>query len=362
MLPSPSFRRACIIIPAALCALALAACRGDNDSTDAAASTTRVAAAPATDSNPTSTSSGSTAPTTTAITGSSTSSLAPTTANPTADAVPPTLPKDNSVHPSNYAKCSGSADVSDTGDSTIVGLPMTVAGFEDRPTYLQDGAGTDAPLVVLFHGQNGCVANLQSRTDLDSIANGRGVNLLWVSGAPLPTRSWRVNNRCCEPASDNGANDLGYVDAALDEVEARGLRPTRIVSAGVSNGAGMALTVACLRSDRFDAAVSVAGWLPVTCRTKRPVSLLAFGGTKDEVFPASMPKNIAGRWRQSATECPDAPERIKDSLRQITTWRQCRDNTIVRLVSLPDVPHVWPKYTFYDMDEEIITMALDGFG
>lgn len=359
MLPLHPLHRARIITVVALCTLALAACRNGN-STEASTSTTPTTTPAATDSVHASTTIAPAA-STTASAASTDSTAASATTEQIVDTLPPTLPKDNSVHPSNYAKCSGSADVSDSGDSTIVGLPLSIAGFEDRPTYLQDGAGPDAPLVVLFHGQNGCVANLQSRTDLDSIANARGVNLLWLSGAPLPTRSWRVNNHCCEPASHKGADDLGYVDAALDEIEARGLHPTRIVSAGVSNGAGMALTVACLRSSRFDAAVSVAGWLPVTCRTKRPVSLLAFGGTKDEVFPASMPKNIAGRWRRSATECPDAPERIKDELRQITTWRQCRNNTVVRLVSLPDVPHVWPKYTFYDMDEEIITMALDGF-
>lgn len=279
-------------------------------------------------------------------------------APPPIDSLPPTLPKDNSVHPANYAKCSGNVDASDSGEATLVGTPLVVPGYENRPTLLQDAAGLDAPLVVLFHGQNGCIANLQGRTDLDSIANARGVNLLWLSGEPLPTRSWRVNDRCCEPASTKHADDFGYLDAVFTLVAQRGLHPRRVISAGVSNGAGMALTVACRRPRYFDGAISVAGWLPITCKPHKPMSVLAFGGTKDEIFAPSTPRSITSVWRTTVTECPDAPEVVRDTLRQITTWRQCRDNTIVRLAVLPGVPHVWPKYTFYDVDEEIITFAL----
>jgi hypothetical protein len=30
---------------------------------------------------------------------------------------------------------------------------------------------------------------------------------------------------------------------------------------------------------------------------------------------------------------------------------------VVRLVQLADVPHVWPKFDFYDMDDDIILFA-----
>jgi len=358
-------RRRIAELLAATVVLATAACGGSAPETarvqsdEAAARATFVAVTDSTAparSTGTAASVGTTASTTTMAADPPATEPAPTTST-----LPPTLPKDDSVHPSNYVGCEDNVDVSDDGGAPLAGTPVTVPGFEDRPTLLQDGAGPEAPLVVLFHGQHGCVGNLQSRTDLDTIGNARGVNLLWLSGAPLPLRSWRANDRCCEPASNQRADDLGYLDAVFEVLAARGLGPRRVISAGVSNGAGMAITAACLRPNRFDAAVSVAGWMPVTCRVRKPLSVLVFGGTRDEVFKPWTPRSITSQWRKTATTCTQDPQVRTDEHRTITTWRRCSRNTVVRLVVLQDVPHVWPKYTFYDMDEEIIAMAHDDF-
>jgi poly(3-hydroxybutyrate) depolymerase len=91
------------------------------------------------------------------------------------------------------------------------------------------------------------------------------------------------------------------------------------------------------------------------------MSVLAFGGTKDEVFRPWTPKTVTNQWLKRVTACGDEPEVVRDRVRWITTWRNCTDGTVVRLAILTDVPHVWPKYTFYDMDDEIIAMALDQF-
>lgn len=291
------------------------------------------------------------------------STVAPTTTPPST--VPPStvlpLPSEVPGHhlgpipQEEQVRCSP-----DTG-SLLVGAPVAVEGFDDRPTLVQAAADPTAPLVVVFHGQNGCIENVQSRSDLDVVAAGAGVSVLWLSGKPLPTRSWNTNGSCCEPASSHGVDDLAYVDAAVEAALVTGLTPRRILSAGVSNGGGMAISVACRRPGIFAGAVSVAGWAPVECEAAA-LSLLVFGGSADESLGAVRATQVASMWRSSVVECPG--EGVVDAvgIRTATTWSGCSGATTVRLVTLQGVPHVWPKFVDYDMDDDIILFALGHFG
>lgn len=244
----------------------------------------------------------------------------------------------------------------DSGGLTV-GDALTVEGHDDRPTLLQPAADPTAPLVVVFHGQNGCIENVQSRSDLDVIAAPAGVAVLWLSGRPLPTRSWNTNGTCCEPASNNGVQDMPYVEAAIGAALAAGLEPRRTLSAGVSNGGGMAISVACRRPDLFDAAVSVAGWAPISC-DRLPLSLLVFGGSADESLGSARATQVATMWTSDVVTCPEPPVEESSGIRDTTTWSGCSDGTSVRLVRLQGVPHVWPKFVDYDMDDDIVLFAL----
>jgi len=285
----------------------------------------------------------------------STTTLPPTTLPPTTTTLP--APWDVPGHhhgpipADEQVKCAA-----DTGD-LAVGTPLVVAGFDDRPTLLQPAADPTAPLVVVFHGQNGCIENVQSRSDLDVIAAPSGVAVLWLSGRAIPTRSWNTNGSCCDPASTNGVQDMPYVEAAIDAARSAGLVPRRTLSAGVSNGGGMAISVACRRPDLFDAAVSVAGWAPIAC-DRLPLSLLVFGGSADESLGSARATQVATMWTTDVVSCPDPPTEETEGIRDTTTWSGCSDGTSVRLVRLDGVPHVWPKFADYDMDDDIVLFAL----
>ena len=241
-------------------------------------------------------------------------------------------------------------------DVPIVGDPMVLTGFENRPTALQRTADPSAPLLVIFHGQHGCIQNVQSRSDLDVIGAPGGVHVLWLSGAPVPTRSWRVSNGCCSPASDRDIDDMPYVEAALQQVAALGLSPRRTIAVGVSNGGGMAISAACWRPDLFDAAASVAGWAATSC-DRAPQSLLVFGGSEDVKLGSRTAANIASMWRQDVVACTAEPVVETFERRTTSTWSGCEGGATVRLVQLDGVPHVWPKFTFYDMDDDLIWFA-----
>lgn len=255
------------------------------------------------------------------------------------------IPEDETV------KCPQAKDV------PIVGTLIDVPGYENRPTSLQAAADTSGPLLVILHGQHGCIQNVQSRSDLDVIGTAAGMNVLWLSGAPLPTRSWNTNGRCCEPASTNGVDDIAYFEAAIAAAKGTGLTPRKVLLVGVSNGAGMAVAAGCKRPDLFDAVVSVAGWAPAACKSA-DVSLLTFGGSEDVKLGSRTAAVIANMWRTDVRQCPNEPTVEVNDAATITTWRGCTDGDIVRLVQIEGVPHVWPKFTYYDMDDDIIRFAL----
>jgi poly(3-hydroxybutyrate) depolymerase len=237
-----------------------------------------------------------------------------------------------------------------------VGEPVDLPDFADRPTLLQRVADPTAPLVVVFHGSRGSIENVQKRSELHLLGPAAGVAVLWLSGKPLPKRSWNTNNRCCDPASTNHVDDMAYLDAALAAVRALGLSPVRIISAGVSNGAGMAVSVGCKRSHVFSAAVSVAGWMPVSCRNTT-LSLVAIGGTKDDIVGRRKPRQMVTTWRRSVVHCPSDPDEETNGPAHITTWRGCTGNTFVRLVVLDDIEHLWPRFDYYDATLDIIKVA-----
>ena len=237
------------------------------------------------------------------------------------------------------------------------GEELHLDDYEDRPTLLQRVADPHAPLVVVFHGSRGSIENVQRRSGLYLDAPAAGVAVLWLSGKPLPKRSWNTNNRCCDPASTKRVDDMAYIDAALDAVRSAGLTPVRIITAGVSNGAGMAVSVACKRPKVFAVAVSVAGWMPVSCRNTA-VSLVAIGGTKDDVVGRRKPKQMASTWRRFVVHCPNSPTEESTGPAHLTTWRGCTAGTFVRLVVLDDIEHVWPRFDFYDASSDIIRVAL----
>ena len=243
-------------------------------------------------------------------------------------------------------------------DPSIAAAPgdrLAVAGHDDRPTLLQTSFDPTGPLIVVFHGQNGCIEKVQGQTDLEEIATDWGVNVLWLSGAPVPTRSWNTNGRCCEPASTRGVDDLPYVEAAVAAAIDTGLDPSRIVALGKSNGAGMAVTAGCRRPMLFDVVVSIAGWAPVGC-DRADLSLFVEVGTDDEVFEVSDSRAIVDRWLSDVVTCEQPPVEETRERARISTWT-CGEQ-FVRFAVVEGMGHLWPTWSWFNADEEILRIAL----
>ncbi|MEI8239212.1 MAG: hypothetical protein WCI22_07285 [Actinomycetota bacterium] len=257
-----------------------------------------------------------------------------------------------------------------TGLSTdIRGTRLRLPAYSDRPTVLQMSAPSTAPLVVVFHGRNSCIEMIQSQTDLALLAPNFGVNILWLSGKPTPTRAWNADDvipPIIPPVSPPGkppyVDDYPYIAAAIDAAyAAAALRPSAVVSTGISNGAGMSIAAACHFPSRFTLVVAVAGWVPPHC-PRMNMTLVTIGGTADAELGAVKAATNADQWRSWVmVGCQSAPDIARYVTSTITTWT-CAAGRYVKLVQLNDVPHVWPTYDFYDADTEILRVAHYGQG
>jgi polyhydroxybutyrate depolymerase len=135
------------------------------------------------------------------------------------------------------------------------------------------------PLVLAFHGYGGGMWDLGYVGGLSDLAETEGFVVAYPQGiGEVPT--WDLA----------GGTDIPFVLALIDELVAtQCVDAARVFATGFSMGGGMANLLACRVADR------IAGIAPVAanhgdtwgepCEPARPVPIVAFHGTLDEVLP-----------------------------------------------------------------------------
>jgi len=138
------------------------------------------------------------------------------------------------------------------------------------PAY--DGA-TALPVVIGLHGWSQPAGLLLAQADLAAAAD----HNRFVAIAPDITRPVPLWDTALDGA------DVKWLTSLLDTLEASLCVDTsRVFVTGMSNGAMMTSTVACVLSDRVAAVAAVAGVRnPEGCAPSRPIPVLAFHGTAD---------------------------------------------------------------------------------
>ena len=118
------------------------------------------------------------------------------------------------------------------------------------------------PLLLAFHGGGGNAAGFQAYAGLDSVADREGFIVVYpngTGGAALGLLTWNAGE-CCGYAMNQRVDDVGFIDAVLDDVARRVPVDTRRVYAtGHSNGAMMAYRLGAERANRIAAIAPVAG-------------------------------------------------------------------------------------------------------
>ena len=140
-------------------------------------------------------------------------------------------------------------------------------------------------LVFNLHGYMSADWQQALLTHMHEAAEARGVIVAYPQGVDL---SWNAGD-CCGTAWSDSVDDVGFVRALLDRLEATYcVDPARVYATGMSNGGFMSHRLACEMSDRIAAVAPVAGVLgidPLSCAPERAVPVLQFHGTADGLVP-----------------------------------------------------------------------------
>lgn len=142
------------------------------------------------------------------------------------------------------------------------------------------------PVVLLFHGGGGSADQLQNRSaGMDPIADREGFVAVYPDGTGA-LRTWNAGG-CCGAAVRDAVDDVGFVGALLDELEAElCVDRRRVYASGMSNGGMMSHRLGCELADRIAAIAPVAAVdVTATCAPSRPVPIFHVHGSSDGHVP-----------------------------------------------------------------------------
>jgi len=264
---------------------------------------------------------------------------------------------DASTGPRPSAGCSG------TSSAASATLNLTFGGVaRTYDLHLPSGSPQGPrPLVVNLHPYTGTSGGQAQLTGMNTLADSEGFLIAYPQGLGSPT-DWNAG-ACCSAASEGDRDDVGFLDAVIDDVAAKScVDLARVYAIGFSNGGMMTYRLACQDSARFAATASVSGSATVpldTCEPTHPMPLLHVHGTADPLVPydggaGGLP--ISGRPTPVFPSVADeiATFRMRDSCPSASTvyfnqsdahcdhWGPCKDGSEVIQCTIAGGGHSWP--------------------
>lgn len=245
------------------------------------------------------------------------------------------------------------------------GPQKVVSGGTERSYLLhvpEGYRGDPVPLVLNFHGSGGMPENQLVTSRFDELADREGFAVAFPAGAftnSLTARSWNAN---VEP----GVDDVQFARDVIADVAAKlSIDSGRIYVTGFSGGGRMSSRLACELADMLAAAAPVAGLqYPDGCRPARPISLMSFHGTADQVNQYELSDDSRPYWRmgieaaverwREAIGCPEAPDIAAGPGVELRRWTGCSAGAEIELHVIEGGGHVWPEtaseriWTFFD--------------
>ncbi len=241
-----------------------------------------------------------------------------------------------------------------------------------------DGAEGELPLVVALHGRLGTGRGMARDLGLDELLDEQGFAAVYPDGY---RRSWN-DGRGGGPAAEAGIDDVGFIEALLEEVAGQvTVDASRVYLVGISNGGMMAQRLACERAELFAATASIIASMPDTlegsCEPSAVMSMLLLNGTEDPLVPyegGEVSGDSEGSvlstadtmefWRLRAG-CDTDPEETaidvvadETSIRHLA-WSGCQGGASVELYEVVGGGHTWPGGPQYLSEERIGVVSRD---
>ena len=236
------------------------------------------------------------------------------------------------------------------GDARVVRLQI---GGRERGYLLLPALGLPpgrkAALVVVLHQDVGSAQAVAEGLGLDGLRR-EGVTLAYPAGVG---GSWNAGG-CCGVAKAEGVDDVGFVNAVLDDVGRRvPVDARRRALVGYSGGGMLAYRVLCGEHPALVAAVEVSGSLEAHCPSGVALpDLLAVHGALDGTVGLTTPIRVTHLGMSprpvvstlsvisQQAGCGPRTTRDEPGVRYVH-WRDCRGGSTVDLQIVADAGHGW---------------------
>lgn len=217
----------------------------------------------------------------------------------------------------------------------------------------------DFPLVIAMHGTSGDAYQFEHDYAFSRLANDNGFVVAYPEGVRgngvLGIRTWNAGY-CCDYATENNVDDVGFINMLIDHLIAQyNIDPRRIYVAGMSNGGMMAYRLACEIPDRIAAIATVSCSMTTgpDISPTQPVPILHLHAEPDTKIPDEGGIGIGGYYFppidsvfhvwSAANGCTSGPLTVVDNAGySLTEWENCENNVVIRYYLTKDGGHAWP--------------------
>ncbi len=224
-----------------------------------------------------------------------------------------------------------------------------------------------APLLIVLHGGFGKGSRIEAKTGFNSVARKEKFLVVYPDAFEGHWNDGR-GVRLYRAQRDN-VDDVAFLTALVAHLsEQHKIDPRRIYVTGFSNGAMMALRLACEAADKITAVAAVAGAMPANmathCRPSRRIPVMMINGTEDRLilwqggdirvraFSAgralSVPRSV-NLWVNRNSCNPAAkvsllPNKDKEDGTRVQRllYDRCRNRADVVLLRVNGGGHTWP--------------------
>ena len=227
--------------------------------------------------------------------------------------------------------------------------------------YVPAGLTGSAALVIDLHGFTSNPSQQRAFSGFDSLADSEGFIIVWPYGL---CNSWNSGAKCCEPASSDNIDDVGFIRKLVTQVSGQyDIDSGRIYVTGLSNGCAMTQRLANEASDIIAAAACMSLYLLVPEDAGyTPVSVMELHGTDDEVMdyePGEFPGALENfnTWK-TMNNCTGSYTVTWSSGNSFAwTYQTCDNGTEVCLVTIDGAGHV--LYPGEETDIDTARLAWD---